>query len=46
MNRIRSMMDFQQIFNVSEDYSVALSMLDDYDHHGCPGRRDTKQLTF
>lgn len=43
------MTDFQQIFNVFEDYSLALSMLDDYDHQrmsrpqGCKG---TYVLTY
>ena len=49
MNRTRSMTDFQQIFNVFEDYSLALSMLDDYDYQrmsrpqGCKG---TYVLTY
>lgn len=49
MNRTRSMTDFQQIFNVFEDYSLVLSMLDDYDHQrmsrpqGCKG---TYVLTY
>lgn len=43
------MMDFQQILNVFEDYSLALSMLDDYDHQRMSrpqGRKGAYVLTY
>lgn len=49
MNETRGMTDFQQILNVFEDYSVALSMLDDYDHQRMSrpqGRKGTYVLTY
>lgn len=46
MNGAIGMIDFRQILNIFENYSVALSMLDDYDHQRMSQPQGRKPHTF